>query len=281
MSPLPSPPTILLTGLPRSGTTLACALLNECPDTVALAEPLSLTRHGDRDRAVAEIETFIGHTRAQILRDGTAFSTHIGGQIPDNWAEEPDPAGGLRRSRAEHGLIRITARLSPQFRLILKQPGEFSALADLLAPRYPLLALIRHPLAVLASWQTVAFPVHHGHMPVAELFNPELAATLARVPDRLERQVALIGWLLALYRQLPPDQVLRYEDLIATPETVLARFGVTAASPLRPLRPESPALRYPCLDLRPLAAALWKISPLCEPFYPDFTASLEKTLQAG
>ena len=59
--------TILLTGLPRSGTTLTCALLNECPGTVALAEPLRLERHGDRDRALREINDFIEQARRQLV----------------------------------------------------------------------------------------------------------------------------------------------------------------------------------------------------------------------
>jgi len=32
---------ILITGLPRSGTTLTCHLLNKLPNSVALHEPLS------------------------------------------------------------------------------------------------------------------------------------------------------------------------------------------------------------------------------------------------
>lgn len=48
--------TTLLTGLPRSGTTLTCSLLNDYPATVALAEPIQLERHGDRARAVEEMK---------------------------------------------------------------------------------------------------------------------------------------------------------------------------------------------------------------------------------
>jgi hypothetical protein len=33
---------ILITGTPRSGTTLPCHLLNELPDTVALHEPMKV-----------------------------------------------------------------------------------------------------------------------------------------------------------------------------------------------------------------------------------------------
>lgn len=35
---------VVLTGLPRSGTTLVCYLLNKLPDTVALSEAFTLRR---------------------------------------------------------------------------------------------------------------------------------------------------------------------------------------------------------------------------------------------
>jgi len=56
-------PTTLLTGLPRSGTTLVCALLNRLPDTVALSEPRILRLHGDRDLAVRQIDAFLAIIR--------------------------------------------------------------------------------------------------------------------------------------------------------------------------------------------------------------------------
>jgi hypothetical protein len=38
---------VVLTGLPRSGTTLTCHLLNKLPDTVALHEPMQGVDYGD------------------------------------------------------------------------------------------------------------------------------------------------------------------------------------------------------------------------------------------
>lgn len=277
----PASTTVLLTGLPRSGTTLLCALLNECHDTVALAEPLRLERHGDRERAVGEIDAFVARIRRQILAHGEVETLHVGGAVPDNWLTEPTDALG-RRSLAEWGTIRVERPLSPDFRLIVKHPGEFSALAGLLDRRYPLVALIRHPLAVLASWQTVHLPVNDGHLPMGEVFNPDLAATLAAVPDRLERQVALLGWLLSTYATLRPHQILRYEDVVADPAATLATtFGVRPGAALRALSEHDPARRYPGVDLRPLATALMAIRPLCERFYPDFGQSLRRVIADG
>ena len=135
----------LLTGLPRSGTTLACALLNECPDTLALPEPIELERHGDRHRAVREIEAFIVATRRQALTQREVVTAHVNGVIRDNFADPPDGGATLRPSRATRGVIRLDRRLSPAFHLVIKHPAEFSALADLLLERHPLVALVRHP----------------------------------------------------------------------------------------------------------------------------------------
>lgn len=270
--------TLLLTGLPRSGTTLACALLNDCPDTIALAEPLRLEPHGDRARAVAEIEAFLAGARRQLIEQGQAPSLHVGGAIPDNWAAEPTADPVRRPSRAERGLVRFAKPLSADFRLIVKHPGEFSALLDLLAPRHPLFALVRDPLAVLASWQTVDFPVATGRLPAAEALNPALAALLAGIAAPLARQVALIDWLLRRYLALlGPERILRYEDLTTAPAATLARFGVRPTG-TRPLAPLDPARRYPSVDLRPLAAALLPIAPTCERLYPGFAAALHRHL---
>lgn len=273
-------PSILLTGLPRSGTTLACALLNEFPDTVALPEPIQLERHGDRARAVREIDAFVAESRRSALDLGIVVAKHVDGVIRDNFVDEPGGETGLRRPRATHGTLPVGKPLSPGFRLIVKHPAEFSALADLLLGRYPMMALVRHPLAVLAAWQTVDMPVNRGHMPMAEAFNPELAGLLAAIPDRLERQVALMGWLLRLYARFPAGAVIRYEDMLARPRQVLSRLTPHAADPAKPLKPVDPAARYPGVDLPLLAQALLAIRAEAEVFYPDFDASLAPWLRA-
>jgi hypothetical protein len=265
--------TTLLTGLPRSGTTLVCALLNEFPDTVALAEPLKF-QSGDRDRTVRAIDEFIVSARQQALSDNIAISRHIGGVIPDNWVAPPGPSQELRPFKLELGPICLNKPLSPAFHLILKEPAGFSALSDLLAPRYPLVAMVRHPLAVLAAWQTIAIPINLGRMPTAERLNPDLKAWLDAEPDRLNRQVILIGWLLGIYSTFPPERILRYEDLVAAPARHLTRFTPHAREPDRKLEAVDPISRYSGVNLAPLARKLMVLCPVAEKFYPDFVSSL-------
>jgi hypothetical protein len=272
--------TTLLTGLPRSGTTLTCALLNDYDDTLALPEPIQLEQHGNRERAVQEIGRFVVDTRSNALEFGTAIAKHVDGEMRDNFVDEPTGEPGLRRPRSEHGMLKVAKPLSPHFHLIIKHPAEFTVLSDLLIGRYPLVALVRHPLAVLAAWQTVDMPVNRGHMPMAEVFSPELTGLLASISDRLARQVALMGWLLGSYARLPAGAVIRYEDMLAQPRQILGRFAPNAVDPLRPLVAVDPVVRYASVNFSRLARALLAITDEAEVFYPDFANSLAPWLAA-
>ncbi len=266
-------PTILLTGLPRSGTTLTCALLNQCPDTVALAEPIQLARHGDHVRALDEIAAFVTANRDSALTRNVVTSKHIDGVVPDNTVGQVVPGGELRGILVSHGEISVVKPLSGDFHLLIKHPAEFTALSASLRAHYPLYAIVRHPLAVLAAWQTVNMPIHHGHMPMLEAFTPGLTKRLDAITDRVSRQVAIMDWLLSVYEDFPAGHVLRYEDTTADPAGALSVLTPHSAG-LSPLPAYDPASRYAHIDLGGLARALLPIRRRIERFYPDFEASL-------
>ncbi len=273
-------PTVLLTGMPRSGTTLACSILNDFPDTVALAEPLTLDRRGDRSGAIREIDQFVAEARELILTTGAAPTKHRDGLMVDNFVEPPT-GHGLRNSLASHGTVRVEKPLSRDFHLVIKHPAEFTALWDLLTPRYSLYAIVRNPLAVLAAWQTVNMKVNRGHMKMAEIFLPDLAGQLARTPDVLGRQIILIEWMLGVYAAFPPGHVLRYEDILRAPHMELARLSPNACETDRDLRAYDPGTRYPGVNLSRLARALLPVRHRIERFYPDFEATLHPHLAAA
>ena len=78
---------VLITGIPRSGTTLTCHLLNKVPNVIALHEPFKFRQIIEQEgiHAVPEkISQFIAQSRHSLLTSGTAISKHIDGKIPDN-----------------------------------------------------------------------------------------------------------------------------------------------------------------------------------------------------
>jgi hypothetical protein len=225
---------VLITGTPRSGTTLLCSLLNKLPDTVALHEPMNVWNFPNCPdaNAVADIiEKFCTETRQSLHEHGYALSKHVGGHIPDNVAADQLNARGTRLRHTEHGPVFVNKPLSENFVLAIKHPVAFSALLETLNGRFECVAIIRNPLATLASWNSLAWlNVRQGHAPIGEKLDPKLRSELAAEPDTIERQLHILEWFYTRFsRTLPDKAIIKYEDLIASHGRELAKFFPGAA----------------------------------------------------
>ena len=231
---------VILTGIARSGTTLACTLLNRLPDTVALHEPMS--PRALLGRSVPEgvndtVSAFFTAQRRTLLDRREAISRGIDGRIPDNPYAATTGANGLRPSVVHEGLVRFDKPLSVDFRLVVKHPSCFTALLGTLKQRFPCHAIVRNPLAILLSWQTTEANWNDGRQPAAEAFDDDLRSRLDADPDRLGRQLTMLSWSFGQYaRHLPAERVIRYEDLIATGGRSLRHVAPAADGLAEPLR---------------------------------------------
>ena len=224
--------TWLLTGLPRSGSSLCCRLAGEAPDTVALTEPIGegLMDLADPNAAAARIEGFAREARARILREGLAPSLQVDGALVDDLVSTT-PTAGLRQARSRREDLRIVGPLSQGFRLVIKHNALFAALLGRLGRRFPCIGLVRNPVAVLASWRSVNLAVHEGRLPVGERLDPRLARALAAEPGVLARQVIIVDWFFQQFTaHLPARRIVRYEDVVATGGGALHR-ALGAAAP--------------------------------------------------
>ena len=225
---------VLIAGIPRSGTTLVCSLLNKLPDVVALHEPMDVwdfAKCRDAAELAAAVENFCAEARRSLREQGFAISKHVGGEIRDNSAADATNQSGPRVRRTEHGKIFIDKPLGEDFTLAIKHPLAFTALLESLSSHFEFFAVIRNPLATLASWNSLDWlKVKKGHAPIAEKLDRDLADKLAAEPDAIERQIQILEWSYDRYRRyLPERAVLKYEDLIATRARALAKFFPTAA----------------------------------------------------
>ena len=220
---------VLITGTPRSGTTLFCSLLNKVPDVVALHEPMNVWEFPKCKDAAATadvIERFCGETRASLHEFGYALSKHVGGNIPDNVAADQVNQRGTRLRHTEHGKVFVEKPLAQNFDLAIKHPVAFTALLETLAQRFECYAIIRNPLATLASWNSLAWlNVKNGHAPIGEKLDAALQRDLAAEPDAIERQLHILEWFYKRFRAFLPDRaMIKYEDLITSRGRELAKF---------------------------------------------------------
>jgi hypothetical protein len=292
----------LLAGIPRSGTTLACELLNLLPDTVALDEPMRVTwltgkasvgelprdrpardtggegQRPDPDRICDEVDRFLRQTRETIENDKTAVSQQVEGRVyAGKWAEDEINAG-VRTALASRGEIEVAKELSPQFLLVVKHTGAFTALLESLVRRFRVYAIVRNPLAVLSSWETIPFPAREGRHQVAEAIEPELADVLEATEDRLDRQLRLLSWFFAKYRDFLPDrQIVRYEDMVGSRGRALAAITPHARELDQPLEDRNDAAVYDRDTMRSTAERLLESDGAYWDFYTR--ASVEELLR--
>ena len=189
------PRTWLLSGVPRSGTSLCCRLAGDLPDTVVLSEPIRRKAFGGMDTpqgACARIGDFAEQARAGILAERRASSVQVDGRLDDNRSASRHTDAGLRRLRSEWGEIAIGKPLSEHFTLLIKHNALFAALLPRLTESFSCLALVRNPLSVLASWQTVDLPVHRGRIP-AGVADASAPITPPRVNTRRFTTVPATG----------------------------------------------------------------------------------------
>lgn len=214
-------PNAFLGGFPRSGTTLACNLLNKVPGVVALHEPLGSVggrmASGDRDVVLDEVDKFCLRARRRLLRERAAPSRNVGGEIPKNTFTEAPKEKGLRQSMGQRGDVRFEKALDPGFLLVVKQPMLITALLPDIGRLGATFGLVRDPIAVLGSWNSVDMPLRNGRAPQAERLDMKFFRELARIEDRFDRQIHVYEWFLHRFREhLPPERILRYEDVIAS-----------------------------------------------------------------
>lgn len=211
---------VVLTGIPRSGTTLACFLLNKLPDTVALIEPMDVSefpgflRNGT---LIDNIRSFFSKTRKSILAGEAVPCKLVKGGLTDNTIGDKRNDHGMRILAEEYGNIRIDKKLSDDFMLAVKHPAAFTALLKMLSQHFRCYAVVRNPLAILGSWNSVDIAVNDGHSPAAEALDKNLRNSLSKINDKMDRQLNLLSWYFEQYDEyLSLTDVIKYEDIISS-----------------------------------------------------------------
>jgi hypothetical protein len=234
---------VVLTGMARSGTSLTCSLLDKAPNTVALNEPITPGRFAellpDLDAVADGIEQYFRRARRRIRKEGVAISKHTGGQIADNSFGRPD-AEGRRKSVLEKGKISVRKELDDRFFLVIKQPGLFTAMLPQLAARLPCYALVRNPLAVLASRLSLGRSVATSNREptsAALRYDEALRRRMAEVErGSVEWKLGMMSWACERFAsELPEQNVIRYEDIVDSGGRVLAVISPAAEQLDEPL----------------------------------------------
>jgi hypothetical protein len=226
-------PDLIITGVPRSGTTLAAAIIDQAPDCLCLSEP---DAHVGLMDGAASPEDFVNRlcrefesVRSTILSGGSVLDRRRadGGPLT-NYFSDPLPDGRREAIFTIRSVQR--AGLSSDFVLGVKHNALYSAVLPEIVQsrRFRVIATVRDPVAVLMSWRTLDLPLSRGRLPAGERFWPELAALGRADLDLTDKQIRVCDLLLRRFAELADRiAVIPYEVFVADPAQLLAAAGIS------------------------------------------------------
>jgi hypothetical protein len=210
---------ILLTGIPRAGTTLAASLIDAEPNSVCLNEPEWQHPHPLLDAAgfAQAIQEDFPDIRKKLL---------AGVPLPDRRAEDGSAltnyyGNGMEKQFVMHPLVRKD--LTADFTLAIKHNGPYLAvLPELIAlESFEIRAVIRHPLPVLRSWRRLQLPISYGEMPNAAAYWKDLRNITESAAPILEKQVKMLELMFTrIVRHQSQLTLLRYETLLGNSDQI-------------------------------------------------------------
>jgi hypothetical protein len=242
----------LITGIPRSGTTLVAALVDGLRDAICVSEPPRYYEWAARSASVGDFVQSTLDDLADLRRSLKSGRTVADRRNPDGSLPTdyfgPDAAGAIVRRTLP---VAPVARrgLSPDFCLAVKHNEPFtSALPALVATGLRVIAVVRHPIPTLLSWQRVPIPLRAGRLSDGYHFWPEASEIVSAAADVLETQARIYDLYCERYLALR-DQltIVKYEQLVADPLLVgrlLGReplFWPEVADRAHPRRPDQVA----------------------------------------
>jgi hypothetical protein len=163
------------------------------------------------------------------MTQGEVISRQKEGVVPENPVGYEVSSSGLRQPETVLGSISVGKQIQNEnFTLVIKHNALFTALLPELHEAFPVYAIVRNPLAVLASWNSVALPVNEGRVPAGEMYSSDLADLLADTPGRIERQLHILEWFCQSFARELPNGILRYEDFVADPKVIGSALSLSS-----------------------------------------------------
>jgi hypothetical protein len=214
----------LLVGPARSGTTLACRLLNRRPGVLALDEPYR--RATVADLPARSLPDFVAAEAARqqrlISTSGRCQTTAVDGHLGNHYNRGRGRSRVADFATVDVDDLRTDLALDAEPVLVIKHTLLFSANIDRLRGRFPVIGMVRNPLAVLLSWNSIDASYRRGQVPsYLETHARAIVDALVTIDDPYDRQVELLAWQFEQINRLSPDRVARYEDVVATAGTCL------------------------------------------------------------
>jgi hypothetical protein len=216
---------VILTGIPRGGTTLAAALLDSLDDVVCIGEPDSHTAAVETTVSSCDFVRFLmndfDQTRIKLLAGQPVIDKRERDGRPTTNYFSKDELTGQTKPTFELKEIRRPS-LTPEFTLAMKHNAHYTSVLDeiLKCSHFTVVAIVRNPVDTILSWRSLDLPVSYGRLPAADKYWREMRELTHSDLDLPEKHVRIFDLFCERYASLRDSMtILKYEDF--TEDTTL------------------------------------------------------------
>lgn len=244
---------LVVTGVPRSGTSYLCSILNKIRNTVVINEPSEVLQILHNESPVP-LSHYYNLIRERIKNGQPIANKLVNGEFIED------------TNNIDVRTAYIPSVDTPDFLLGTKNTLIYLNTLERLfrdLPEATFIACVRHPYDTIASWSRVSFPHIRNAEPrfllnyVSGRQKQEIGKIL-QTPELAERYAMwwnyLAGIITGHSKRL---MVVRYEEMVADPHGTLDHICKTASFPpnmQQALKPSSPRHHQNALDSDIIAA---------------------------
>jgi len=223
---VPASPEIIITGIPRSGTSYLCNILHRFENCVVLNEPEEISRPLRKEPIPFGVGAFCRDVRRDVLEGRPIRNKLRDGKVTD------ETVGANEQAEYSPSVT------GPDFILGLKSPLAFVSRLDALRRSMPnsrIVACVRNPLDTLASWKTTfshllsadVTNMTHGGLrdPFLSHQHQLMLKEVAAVKHPAWRRAAWWRYLAELILDAGPNVIIvRYPDSVTDPAGIARRL---------------------------------------------------------
>jgi len=213
---------LIISGIPRSGTTLVASLINNMNGGICLSEPnnhvkwiaISKNRQDYTDR----IEKDFFNIRDRIQRREKIYNrVKKDGSVITNYFNERGKRRYVLRP-IDYKDIFNGELVEEEIILGFKHNAHYtSVLPELVERHIGIILIIRNPISTLLSWRRLNLPISKGRLPAGERFWPKLKEISLSSKNLLTKQTKIYNEFCRVYFEYEKlDNVLlvKYEDVL-------------------------------------------------------------------
>jgi len=264
---------LIVTGIPRSGTTLVCSLISQMRNAYCLSEPMEIDDYmlqaTSEHEFLLKVSGFIAKQRKQIIESGfTLNRVDKDGSLSSNYFSRN--CSGSIENGSSISSFKVDVE-NDDFALAVKHNAHFLAVLPLISAldRYKVVSVIRHPIPTILSWQSLPLPISLGRLPAAEKFWPAVREIAQSSRELVVKQVLLYETLITRIIECKQNiHIIYYERLVANPAQLCELLNQSYRKPIR-LNSQNDNKHYDWSRVDALKEVLTSYAPNTMSVYPS------------